>query len=116
VRALVLFGVVAAGCTGEGASEPDTDGPAICADAPVVTWDNFGAGFMTQHCQACHASTAPDRHGAPAEVVFDTEEDAWAWADRVLARAIGEGEATMPPQGGVSEDDRYLLEVWLTCG
>lgn len=111
--------LLAAACAAEpppadsGSAAPE--GPAICADAPVVTWDNFGAGFLTQHCDACHASSTLDRHDAPATVAFDSEDEVWQWADRILARTTGE-EPTMPPQGGVSEDDRYLLEVWLTCG
>ena len=96
-------------------SSQTSDLPEICVDAPVVTWANFGRGFVTQHCQACHASTAADRHDAPEEITFDTEEQVWALADRILARTLGEA-ATMPPQGGVSDDDLYLLEVWLTCG
>ena len=106
-------GAVESADTGAEPAEPT--GPEICLDAPVTTWDNFGAGFVTQHCSACHASTTPDRHDAPADVTFDTEEQAWQWAERILARAASE-TPTMPPQGGVSEDDRYLLEVWLNCG
>jgi uncharacterized membrane protein len=108
-----------AACTSEepdGSESPPTgELPEICVDAPTVTWANFGAGFITQHCQACHATSTPDRHGAPETVIFDTEEQVWAQADRILARAVGESP-TMPPQGGVSEDDLYLLEVWLNCG
>ncbi|MEQ1569956.1 MAG: hypothetical protein ABMA64_30260 [Myxococcota bacterium] len=98
--------------------QPDTgavdDRPAICVDAPGVGWDNFGSGFVTQYCDACHAAGVADRHGAPAEVTFDDEDQVWAWADRIVVRSVGV-EATMPPQGGVDEDERYLLEVWLTC-
>lgn len=109
-----------AGSPGDTDSAPvgETGGPdpadPTCDEAPVVTWDNFGRGFLVENCQACHASTAPDRHGAPIEVVFDTEGDARAWKDRILARAAGEAP-TMPPMGGTSADDRYLLGVWLTC-
>lgn len=99
--------VLLAGCAEE-ASE-------LCADAPVTTWDNFGAGFLKQSCDTCHAASAPDRHGAPVAATFDSEEDVWALADRILVRATGEG-ASMPPQGGVPEDDRYRLAVWLSCG
>lgn len=105
-------------CTRGSSSAPtgDTasDQPAICVGAPVVTWDNFGSAFLIQSCDACHAATAPDRQGAPESAVFDTEEQALALADRILARAAGD-EPTMPPMGGVSEDDRTLLEIWLTC-
>jgi len=86
----------------------------LCVDAPVVTWSSWGEGFVSQNCQSCHRSTSTDRRGAPEDIIFDTEEDALSQADRILARAAG-NEPTMPPSGGVSEDDRYLLEVWLTC-
>jgi hypothetical protein len=94
--------------------EDTADLPAICEDAPVVTWDNFGAGFVKESCQPCHASTAAERHDAPDTVVFDTEHDVQLWSAQILDIATGESP-TMPPQGGVSDDDRYLLEVWLTC-
>lgn len=101
--------------TGDTAVPSDTAAPDACSEGPVVTYDNFGAGFLTQHCTSCHAATAPDRHEAPADVVFDTEEEALAWADRILARAASD-PTTMPPQGGTSEDDRALLALWLGCG
>ncbi len=102
------------------ACEPIDGGPgtvtdAECADAPATTWDNFGAGFVTQNCQGCHASTAVNRLGAPDDVVFDTEEDTLRWADRILDLAASEAP-TMPPRGGVSDDDRYRVRVWLGCG
>ena len=112
---LVVLGLgLGSGCEGEpGTSTPDAS---FCDDAPQpVTWDNFGRSFVTERCQACHASATVDRQGAPEAVFFDTEEDVWRWADRVVAVA-GPGEPLMPPQGGVEADDRYLLEVWLTCG
>lgn len=105
-----LLPLLAMGC-----GEPEDEAAAeLCDEAPVVTWESFGAGFVTESCQPCHASTSPDRVGAPLDVVFDTEEDVWDQADRVLAVTIGPSP-TMPPAGGVSEDDRTLLEIWLTC-
>ncbi len=92
----------------------DTADTGFCADAPVLTWDNFGDGFMTQHCQSCHASGSPSRQDAPEDITFDTEEQTLALADRILARATGDS-ATMPPEGGVHEDDRLKLEWWLSC-
>jgi uncharacterized membrane protein len=88
--------------------------PAICVDAPVTTWDNFGSGFTTESCQACHSSTSAARNGAPEDVTFDTEADVALHVDLMLDRATGEAP-TMPPQGGVTEDDRQLLEIWLRC-
>ncbi|MCP4917707.1 MAG: hypothetical protein GY913_12350 [Proteobacteria bacterium] len=99
-------------CAGDVADSGLVEDP-ICAEAPVTTWDNFGSGFVVQNCQTCHASTSDNRLGAPEEVVFDTKEDVWEHADRVLARSVV--EADMPPQGGVTEEDRERLDIWLTC-
>ena len=85
-----------------------------CADVPVVRWTNFGEGFITSACQGCHASTAPERFGAPEEVSFDDVDQTWFWKDRILARAAGE-EPTMPPEGGVHDEDRQRLVWWLEC-
>ena len=92
----------------------DSDTAAFCADAPVTTYDNFGQGFLTENCQTCHASGSADRNSAPADVIFDTEGDVAAQADLILAMATGD-EPQMPPEGGVTDDDRSRLEIWLRC-
>ncbi len=100
--------------TAEAPSSPTDTADGVCAGAPQVTWNSFGAGFILESCQGCHATTAPERYGAPEGVVFDTVEHCWDQADRILARAAGVSP-TMPPQGGTTEDDRTLLTWWLTC-
>lgn len=87
---------------------------AFCADAPVVTWASFGQGFTIENCQSCHASTTADRYGAPEDVVFDSFADVKAQSDLILAVATGD-DPSMPPEGGVDEDDRARLEYWLRC-
>ena len=106
--------LLAALALGLAACEVDDETAAFCADSPVVTYENFGAGFLTQNCDSCHASTTADRQEAPDDVVFDSEDEALVWGDRILARAAAD-DADMPPEGGVAADDRYLLEVWLVC-
>jgi uncharacterized membrane protein len=98
-------------CTG--ADSDPVDDP--CADEPSASWESFGSGFVTQYCQTCHASTTPDRHGAPEEVVFDTAADVWARKAQVLEVTLSE-PASMPPQGGVTDDDKAMLRAWLECG
>ena len=92
----------------------DTDGEDLCEDVPTLTWNNFGNGFMLENCQGCHASTAANRYGAPEGVYFDTVDDTWTHASRILTIATGD-DPSMPPQGGVLEDDRTKLSWWLSC-
>ncbi|MCB9742394.1 MAG: hypothetical protein H6740_07340 [Alphaproteobacteria bacterium] len=101
-----------AGCGGK--DDTASEDTAFCADVPLVNYDNFGQGFITHMCQGCHASTTPNRYGAPEDTTFDTVEEVWAWSDRILARSTGD-EPTMPPAGGTNEDDRTKLEWWLRC-
>jgi uncharacterized membrane protein len=119
--ALVL--IAALGCVEPSdTAEPDStsdsgmaeDTGFACGSAPSVTWENWGRGFVTTHCQGCHASTAPDRYGATEGVHFDTVSDIRLWTDRIRIRVLEEED--MPPAGGLSADERFLLEVFLDCG
>ena len=98
------------GCAGD---EPGDSG--YCADAPTVTYETFGDGFLTQNCRTCHSSGQTVRQGAPEDVNFDDAASVWASKDLVLALAAVDSP-TMPPLGGTTVDDRYLLRVWLECG
>lgn len=80
-----------------------------------MAWEDFGAGFMLAECQPCHASGAPDRHDAPADVSFDDEEQVLSWSDRIVDVA-GTEPPSMPPDGGTTAEDRALLRAWLLCG
>jgi hypothetical protein len=111
-----MRGLVAAlllGCTDKGGGTGSGD-TGLCADAPVIMWNNFGDGFLTENCQACHASTSTNRYDAPEDVVFDTLDDVKAHADAMLLAATGD-DPRMPPEGGVDDEDRLKLEIWLTC-
>jgi uncharacterized membrane protein len=92
---------------------PEVDSADPCRDAPVVTYDNFGRGFLTQNCQPCHATSAPDRHGADPAVTFDSYDDVVAAWDAIARVTTGE-DAVMPPAGGIVDEDRALLAIWLT--
>ncbi|MEQ1570895.1 MAG: cytochrome c [Myxococcota bacterium] len=88
-----------------------------CADPEPtceVTWDNYAQGFFVGYCQTCHAAGSPDRHDAPAGVIFDTEADARRWAGAVRATVLGEAP-TMPPGGGLTAEELELLDAYLAC-
>lgn len=97
-----------------GCAHPSDSATDPCADTPVVTWANFGQGFLLQECQGCHASTAINRFGAPEAVYFDTVDDAWRLHDDILDQA-GAEPPTMPPSAATKADDRQLLRWWLNC-
>lgn len=96
------------------ATDSGADAEDPCADIPLLNYNNFGQGFMTENCQGCHASTSAERYGAPESVTFDTVDEVWSRAERILERSAG-ADASMPPAGGVPEDDRAKLEWWLLC-
>ena len=106
-----LFLLLAACGPKDGSVELDTS---VCEDAPVLMWSNFGEGFLIGNCDSCHASTTTDRHDAPESAVFDTLAEVQAQRDEILSVATGD-DPSMPPQGGVTDDDRLRLEIWLTC-
>jgi uncharacterized membrane protein len=128
VKPMLLL-LLALGCATDG--KPADSGPAdnagahdsgevdwaslSCDEAPVVTYANFGQGFITHYCQGCHASASAHRYGAPDDVTFDNLEEVWTWDGRILIRASGAEEADMPPAGGTGADDRQKLRWWLEC-
>ena len=85
-----------------------------CATEPCSPYfyENFGAGFLIQNCQGCHASGTVDRAGAPAEFFFDSYADVMTHKE-VILREIEEN--TMPPMGGLADDEREAALEWLHC-
>jgi uncharacterized membrane protein len=117
MRAFLTALIIVTACepASDETDEPETPVESGCGeDIPILTWEGFGRGFMVTYCQGCHATTAPDRHDAPPNVVFDTEADVALWKDRIIATAGGE-PATMPPAGGPTPEDREKLAAWLGC-
>ena len=94
-------------------AEPADSGDSEPCAEPAVGYEGFGEGFLLTHCQGCHASSSPERYGAPVEVSFDDEEQARQWAERIGVTVLE--LQTMPPGGGVPPDDVALLEQWLSC-
>lgn len=115
---MTLFSAILIACvpaTGDSGPVPDSEIPALdCATVPSVTWGNWAHGYFTTQCEGCHAVNTPNRYGAPPAVTFDSEADVVLRKERVYARVLV--DATMPPAGGLTDDDRNLLEIYLSCG
>jgi uncharacterized membrane protein len=105
--ALVLglgFGLLACG---------NGDQSATCG--PDLTYETFGEPFMTDWCTGCHSDLLlPSmRQNAPLDVNFNTLDDIRAQSQMI---ALTVQQATMPPEGGPSDDERQMLVQWLACG
>jgi uncharacterized membrane protein len=108
----LVVALLSAGCAGAADDAGADTAEDTCATYDL-TWANFGAGWFATYCDACHAADAPNRYGAPENVTFDTPAEVRAWADRIRLRVLE--EETMPLGGGVTADDRILLETYLDC-
>jgi uncharacterized membrane protein len=85
-----------------------------CESAPAVTWEGYAQGKFLAHCEGCHATDTPKRYGAPEAVTFDTEADIRTWKERIIVRMLEQED--MPPAGGLTDDEKYLLNIYLICG
>ena len=77
---LPLWLALLAGCGGQ------ADSAAFSCDRdPPLSYDNFGEGFLSTHCEGCHSVLNPAglREGAPLEAHFSSYADVLAWAERI---------------------------------
>ena len=82
-----------------------------CSTAP--TYDDWTKGFLDGKCQSCHASSTPNRHNAPSDITFDGENEAIYWIEKIEETVFF--EESMPPSGGVTDDEKMLLMEWMDC-
>jgi hypothetical protein len=85
-----------------------------CDREPPLEWDSWGDAFLSDYCNGCHSVLLGegDRQDAPIGVDFNTYGDAITWSDRIQARVVA---GDMPPAGGPNEEERALLDEWITC-
>ena len=95
----------------------DNQVEADTCESSYLTYANFGEPFVANWCRGCHSSGLPAdmRQMAPMAANFDTVDEVRTWGDGIVAKAGG-AQATMPPAGGPSDDERELLAEWITCG
>ena len=131
MRWVLIFGLSVGcgshkGAVSDGAASTDAEDTAVeqdtgpagptagCEDAAEVTWDNWGQSFFRTWCAGCHAADAPDRHGAPQALIFDSEgqvsEHRWLIRDSVLQ------SGRMPLGGGLPQAEAEILDIYLLCG
>lgn len=89
------------------------EGPADCDLPDGLNWDNWGRSFFRTWCAGCHGADAPNRHGAPESLVFDTE--AQVVEHGALIRISVLDSASMPLGGGLPEEDAEMLDLYLRC-
>ncbi len=108
-EALLTGLLLVLGCS-ELATEPV---PAVdeCAD-----WQSVGQPFALSYCASCHSSrlTGGARYGAPEGIDLETLAGMRTHRARVEARALST-TPDMPPEGGVSDDERDALRRWYAC-
>jgi len=93
----------------------NTQAEVQCDHEPPLTYENFGDGFLRQHCNGCHSSYREyewQRSGAPGGIDFDTWDTLLEWSDRVQIRTE---QGTMPPSGGPTAEERSLFLEWMAC-
>lgn len=89
-----------------------------CPKGTLISYENFGSGFMSQYCLSCHSERKTNlaRAGAPAEVNFDRLKDIQIFRANVLARTrIGQAKP-MPPNREIPKEQVLILVEWLDCG
>lgn len=86
-----------------------------CAQSQL-SYQTFGAPFMTDWCNGCHSSMLPVsmRQQAPLGVDFDTLDEVRAQAFAIVQTTTD--LQTMPPEGGPTDAERAMLADWVRCG
>ncbi len=92
----------------------DDTGTDICA---IATWEVAAEPTLRTWCTPCHSSTLEGaaRSGAPEGMDFDTWETTAPLVAAIQAVAVPDN-ATMPPEGIPSAEERAWLGHWIDCG
>jgi uncharacterized membrane protein len=104
IRIALCLAVFSA-CTSD-TSTGITAADVTCPSGSTLTYANFGASFLADHCLSCHTSQQRPTLTSQAQVQAN--------ASAIVNAAV---MSTVMPQGtAVSTAERKLLGEWLACG
>ena len=94
-----------------------------CPTDNAPTYQSFGQSFFTTYCTGCHSSESSNRHGAPSDQNYDTEDQIRSHASDIdLEAAFGPKakNSSMPDMSGPvhsepTEAEREMLGQFLAC-
>lgn len=100
-----------------------TETGAACPPTNAPTYASFGRGFFARYCIGCHSRDVSDRHGAPPDQNYDTEEDVRSRAFAIDGEAAAGPDAfntdmpdmTGPVRARPTRDEREVLGQFLAC-
>jgi uncharacterized membrane protein len=75
-------------------------------------YNNFGRAFVQQYCSSCHAQSAAHRQGAPIDIHMQSSDNISEYQQQIFTAIEN---SSMPPQGGVDENNRSAALAWLQC-
>jgi uncharacterized membrane protein len=101
----VLFAALMIACTSE-SSTGITAADLSCPSDSTLTYETFGAAFLSENCLSCHASQQTPTLTTQAAVQTNKA--------RIISVAVT--SSAMPKGGSLSTEERELLGEWLTCG
>lgn len=96
---------------------------ATCPDSNAPTYGSFGKDFFVTYCNECHSSSSTNRHDAPGDMNFDTEDEIKQHASDIDEEAAFGPKAKntdMPDLGTAvktapTDDERTTLGEFLAC-
>ena len=105
----VASSLFAAACGGK---DDSAAGPSV--DCNATTVPKFADVTIFQVCTKCHATSVPNRQGAPQSVNFDSYASASANAE--LAAAAVRSGAMPEDHTPVTDAQKQALYAWAACG
>lgn len=101
----------------------DSPTGSTCPPTDPPTYANFGQAFFATYCLDCHSAHSTNRHDAPGDQNFDSEDDIRRHAADIDSEAAAGPDATntsMPERSAnvmtvPTFEERKLLGQYLAC-